>query len=118
MKWNKANGKELAGLTRRRRAEAALWRKIADNAPMAPQEAAIVPDAPKPKKTILQSREANTAAAAGATATIAALGEASGNLKSMSDNLGISILVIFIVIAIACGAIWWFRKQRLEENGE
>ena len=118
MKWNKANGKELAGLTRRRRAEAALWRKIDESVAARPDETAVTPDAPKPKKGITQSREANTAAAAGAAATLAAFGEGSGNLKLLSDNLGIPVLAIFIVIAIACGAIWWFRKQRLEENGE
>lgn len=118
MKWNKANGKELAGLTRRRRAEAALWRKIDDRAPVEPQEATVAPDIPKPKKTIIQSREANTAALTGATAAVAAIGEGSGHLKNVSDNLGIPVVAIFIVIAIACAAIWWFRKQRLEENGE
>lgn len=118
MKWNKANGKELPGLTRRRRAEAALWRKVDDTAPNEPEETAITPDAPKPKKTITQSREANTAAVTGGMATLAAVGEASGQLKDTSENLGIPVLLIFVVIAVACGLIWWFRRQRLEENGE
>lgn len=118
MKWNKAGGKELAGLTRRRRAEAALWRKIDENSPIEPTETAMTPDAPKPKKSIVQSREANTAALAGTTAAIAAAGEASGHLKTTSESLGVPVLVVFVVIAIGCGLIWWFRKERLEENGE
>lgn len=118
MKWNKAGGKELAGLTRRRRAEAALWRKIDEKAPVEPEETGIRPDAPQPKRTITQSREANTAAITGGMATLAAVGETSGHLKDTSDNLGVPVVVIFIVIAIACGLIWWFRRQRLEENGE
>lgn len=118
MAWNKAKGRELPGLTRRRRAEAALWRKIDDSVPAEPEETAVTPDAPKPKKSIVQSREANTAALAGTTAGIAAVGEASGHLKATSESLGVPVLVIFVVIALACGAIWWFRKQRLEENGE
>lgn len=118
MAWNKAKGRELPGLTRRRRAEAKLWRGINSAQPLAVAESRIEPDPPQPKKSIVQSREANTAAIAGATATIAAVGETSGHLKSASDNLGVPLVAIFIVIAIACGAIWWFRKQRLEENGE
>ena len=118
MKWNKVRGKEVSGLTRRRRAEAALWRKVDESAPLTPEEVAVRPDAPKPKKTIIQSREANTAALAGTTAAVAAAGEASGHLKEASDNLGVPVMGVFVVIAIACGLIWWFRKQRLEENGE
>lgn len=118
MAWNKAKGRELPGLTRRRRAEAALWRKIDDSAPAEPEDTAVTPDAPKPKKSIVQSREANTAALAGTTAAIAAAGEASGHLKATSESLGVPVLVVFVVIALACAAIWWFRKQRLEENGE
>lgn len=118
MKWNKGGGKELPGLTRRRRAEAALWRKIDDTVPNEPEETSATPDAPKPKKTITQSREANTAAVTGGMATLAAVGEASGQLKDTSENLGIPVLLIFVVIAIACGLIWWFRRQRLKENGE
>lgn len=118
MKWNKAGGKELSGLTRRRRAEAALWRKIDETAPPDISEARLEPDQPQPKKTITQSREANTAAITGATAAVAAAGEASGHLKSVSDNIGVPVVFVFLAIAVACGLIWWFRKQRLEENGE
>lgn len=118
MKWNKAGGRELPGLTRRRRAEAALWRKVDESAPLTPEEAAVKPDAPKPRRSITQSREANTAAIAGTTAAVAAVGETSGHLKAASDNLGVPVVAVFVVIAIACGLIWWFRKQRLEENGE
>lgn len=118
MKWNKAGGKELTGLTRRRRAEAKLWRGLDTNAVVNTDETRSVPDKPVPKKTITQSREANTAAITGATATVAALGEASGSLKSVSDNFQVPIFLVFIAIAIACGLIWWFRRQRLEETGE
>lgn len=118
MKWNKAGGRELAGLTRRRRSEAALWRKLDASGQVSHEETRVTPDAPVPKKTIMQSREANTAAVTGATAAIAAAGEASGHLKSVSDNIGIPVIAILVAIAIACGLIWWFRKQRLEETGE
>ena len=118
MKWNRAGGRELAGLTRRRRAEAKLWRGLDTNGPINTDETRAAPDKPQPKKSITQSREANTAAITGATATVAALGEASGSLKTMSDNFQIPIFLVLIAIAIACALIWWFRKQRLEETGE
>lgn len=117
MKWNKANGKELSGLTRRRRAEAKLWRGLDTSGSIDTDETRSVPDKPAPAKKITQSREANTAAITGATATVAALGEASGSLKSVSDNLQVPVALVFIAIAVACGLIWWFRKQRLEETG-
>jgi hypothetical protein len=118
MKWNKAGGRELTGLTRRRRAEAKLWRGLDTNAPIDTSETRSAPDKPQPKKRITESREANTAAITGATATLAALGEASGSLKSMSDNFQMPIFIVLVAIAVACGLIWWFRKQRLEETGE
>jgi len=88
------------------------------NGPINTDETRAAPDKPQPKKSITQSREANTAAITGATATVAALGEASGSLKTMSDNFQIPIFLVLIAIAIACALIWWFRKQRLEETGE
>lgn len=118
MKWNKGGGKELPGLTRRRRAEAALWRKIDETQPLEPEDTRVVPDAPTPKKTIVQSREANTAAITGATAGLAAVSETSGHLKDVSDNTGLPVIWIFLAIAIACALIWFFRLQRLKENGE
>lgn len=118
MKWNKANGKELSGLTRRRRAEAALWRKIDDKAPLEPQEATAVPDAPKPKKTIIQSREANAAIAGGGMSLLAAGAEATANSREIADGFEVPIFLVLLLIGVVFAAIWWFRRQRLEENGE
>jgi len=118
MKWNKAGGKELAGLTRRRRAEAALWRKIDESAPVEADEAAAVPDAPKPKKSITQSREANAAVAGGAMSLMAAGAEATGYTKQIADSFELPLIAILIAVALVFGAIWWFRRERLEENGE
>lgn len=118
MKWNKAGGKELPGLTRRRRAEAKLWRGIDTAVPVDIDEARAEPDAPKPKKTIAQSREANTAAAIGGTATITAIAEIAPHVESLSQALERPVVLVLLGIAIAAAAIWWFRKQRLEENGE
>jgi lysozyme len=122
MKWTRGGGKELPGLVRRRRAEAKLWRDL-DNRPEAPEETRITPEPPTPTKTMAQSKEGNTAAIAGAGAALAAGNEAARTVKDTADNVsGISGLLTdptFIVLALvvlACGAIWYFRRQRLQEE--
>ena len=122
MKWTRGGGKELPGLVRRRRAEAKLWRDL-DSKPEAPEEARVQPEPPKPTKTMAQSKEGNTAAIAGAGAALAAGNEAARTVKETADNVsGISGLLTdstFIVLALvvlACGAIWYFRRQRLQEE--
>jgi lysozyme len=122
MKWTRGGGKELPGLVRRRRAEAKLWRDL-DSKPEAPDEARVQPEAPKPTKSMAQSKEGNTAALAGAGAALAAGNEAARTIKETADNVsGVSSLLTdstFIVLALvvaACAAIWFFRRQRLEEE--
>jgi GH24 family phage-related lysozyme (muramidase) len=118
MKWTRAGGKEVAGLVRRRRAEAKLWRGIDTEQPVDILEARLKPEKPKPARSITQSREANTAAAAGGLGTIALAQEViplvkeTGNfIEAMTPT--VAILVVIIVAAVA---IWWFRKQRLDEE--
>lgn len=117
MRWNKANGKELAGLTRRRRAEAKLWRGL-DATPDREEAVRVAPDAPKPRKKITQSREANAALAGGGMSLLAAGAEATGYTKQIAESFEIPVVAILILAALVFAAIWWFRKQRLEENGE
>ena len=119
MKWTKGGGKELPGLVRRRRAEAKLWRGLDDEDVVPLKESRAKPDTPKPSKSITQAREANAAAVAGGLSTIAVVQEVMPIVKDGSDILGslsptVMILVAIVVIA---GAIWWFRKQRLDEEG-
>lgn len=118
MKWNKAGGRELAGLTRRRRAEAKMWRGIDSAQPVAVTESRVAPDKPKPKKTIVQSREANAAAAGGAISLMAAGAEATGHGKQIADSFEIPLVLVLLVLGLVFAAIWYFRRERLEENGE
>jgi len=117
MKWTKAGGRELAGLVRRRRAEAALWRAVDEAAPIDPDEAGAVPELPQPSKSMAASREGNAALAAGGAAAITAVGEAASHVGTLSDALGRPALFVLIAIALACAAIWWWRRQRLQEEG-
>ena len=117
MKWTKAKGRELPGLVRRRRAEAALWRAVDEAAPIDPDEAGAVPELPQPPNTMAKSREGNAAIAAGGAAAITAVGEAATHVGTLSDALGRPAVLVMIGIALICGAIWFWRRERLREEG-
>jgi lysozyme len=122
MKWTRAGGRELPGLVRRRRAEAALWRGLGDAAaPVA--EARTAPDEP-PAKSITQSREANAAVAAGTGGAAALAAEViplaqqgAGLLGAFSEALGRPAVIGLVAVIAISAAIWWWRRQRLEEHG-
>jgi lysozyme len=119
MKWTKGGGKELPGLVRRRRAEVKLWRGMDTDTPVHHDEARAEPDQPKASKSIVQSKEANAAVAAGGLGTIAVVQEVMPMVKEGGDLLGSlspTILILVVIIA-AAGAVWYFRKQRLDEEG-
>ena len=119
MKWTKGGGKELPGLVRRRRAEVKLWRGMDTEKPVCNDEARAEPDQPKASKSIVQSREANAAVAAGGLGMIAVVQEVMPMVREGGDLLGSfspTVLILFVIIA-AAGAVWYFRKQRLDEEG-
>jgi hypothetical protein len=118
MRWTRGDGKELPGLVRRRRAEVKLWRQLNTDFPVSTVEARTTPDEPPAKKSILQSREANGAVIAGASGAAAAAQEIIPAIKDGSDLISSlsTTAIICIVIVIAAMAIWYFRKQRLEEE--
>lgn len=119
MKWTKGGGKELPGLVRRRRAEVKLWRSLDTEAPVPTSQARFQPDQPKATKSITQSREANAAVAAGGLGTIAVVQEVMPMVREGGDlvsSLSPTALILFVIIAVA-GAAWYFRKQRLDEEG-
>ena len=119
MKWTKGGGKELPGLVRRRRAEVKLWRSLDTEAPVPTSQARFQPDQPKASKSITQSKEANAAVAAGGLGTIAVVQEVMPIIREGGDLLGSlspTALILFVIIAVA-GAAWYFRKQRLDEEG-
>ena len=119
MKWTKGGGKELPGLVRRRRAEVKLWRGLDTEAPVPTSQARFQPDQPKASKSITQSKEANAAVAAGGLGTIAVVQEVMPMVREGGDlvsSLSPTALILFVIIAVA-GAAWYFRKQRLDEEG-
>jgi len=119
MKWTKGGGKELPGLVRRRRAEVKLWRGLDTDVPVVHTQARFTPDQPKASKSIVQSKEANAAVAAGGLGTIAVVQEVMPMVREGGDMLGSfspTVLILVVIIA-AAGAVWYFRKQRLDEEG-
>ena len=120
MKWTRGGGKVLPGLVRRRRAEAEMWRSMAV---AEEDDSRVTPDMPVAGKKITQSKEANAAVVAGGAGTIAAVQEiipslqqANGVLSGLSEALGKPAVIAFIVIAVAAAGIWYWRKQRLDEE--
>lgn len=119
MKWTKGGGKELPGLVRRRRAEVKLWRGLETERPVCNDEARSEPDRPKASKSIVQSKEANGAMIAGGAGAIAVAQEVMPIVREGGDLLSAmsGTALVCVVIMVAAGAIWYFRKQRLDEEG-
>ena len=123
MKWTKAGGKELPGLVRRRRAEAALWRGVDDNKAVK-QDARLTPDLPQPSKTMVKSKEGNAALLTGGAATLSAVNDAAQQVKetgdtftSLLDLMKSPSFILTILVIVAAAAIWYWRWQRLKEEG-
>jgi lysozyme len=123
MKWTKGGGKELPGLVRRRRAEAAMWRGVDDDAKVK-QDARVEPDAPQPSKTMMQSKEGNAALLTGGAASLTAVNDAARQVKetgdsftSLLDLLKNPTFIVLVLVAVAAAAIWYWRWQRLKEDG-
>ena len=121
MKWTKGGGKVLPGLVRRRRAKAEMWRSLAE--PASAEEGRTSPDTPEASKKITKSKEANAAVVAGGAGAVAAAQEVipifqqAGSIASaFSEAIGRPAVIAFIIIAIAAAGVWYWRKQRLDEE--
>jgi len=107
--WNKAGGKVLPGLVRRRAAEAALFSK--DDVSASDEVRAVV-DVPKGKS--MMSSTTNIAAGATAAAgVVATVKDTVDNGKAIFSGLDINLLLVMIILA---GAAWIiydrYRKAR------
>lgn len=136
MWFNKSGGKVLDGLTRRRRAEASLYRGDAEEAARIAGSAKTkttprVVDKPKPPKTMATSKTGNAAAATGVAglgvayegikASVDVANEVKGVASDAGGFLGLSgstaVMVGLGVLIVACAAwIWWDRRKKLHED--
>lgn len=107
--WNKAGGKVLPGLTRRRAAEIALFTK--DGVESADEDRPVV-DVPRGKKMELSTT--NIAASVTATAgVVAATKDAVDNGKAIISGFDLTLLLIVVIIAGAGWVIWErYKKAR------
>jgi lysozyme len=105
MLWNKAGGKVLPGLTRRRAAEAALF--MSDDV-LEDDEIRPVVDEPKGKPMALSTTNlaAGATAAAGVTA---ATKEVVDNTSGIVSNAG--LFTMFLILVILGGAAWIVRER-------
>ena len=133
MKWTKGGGKVLAGLVRRRQAESAWWLShemvpmtaaaAAEVAEADDQEQRVSPDAVS-VPSMATSSQGNAAII---TAGLGGLGvakqvaaqaqDASDTATQITGLLGNTNFLIMLAIVGLGGAIWWFRKQHMEEYG-
>lgn len=126
MRWNKAGGRELEGLTRRRRAEAALWRSLPDEA----QAGAAAISTPMPQvvdepkvKSVAQSTEAQAGAVGGVAGIVVAGKAVNDASKDLTGSTAWDLLMtlgpwvaLLIIIAAAAGWVIYRRRQRLQEG--
>lgn len=123
MKWTKAGGKELPGLVRRRRAEAALWRGVNERSSIG-DDARVAPDLPQPSKSMVKSKEGNAAIITASLGGLTAAGDIADRVQQAGNSIGSlwqilmspSVLLPLLIVVVAL-FIWYWRRKRLEEEG-
>jgi len=111
--WNKAGGRVMQGLTRRRAAEAALYLEPAAGAApveLPPQQV----DAERPMRASEINRAGVVAGGTAAVATVAETTRTIADVKYSTMALGDWLVPILLVVVVAlCGYVVWERvKQR------
>ena len=141
--WNKAGGRVLLGLDKRRRAEMKLFNtgdhavvmaRIAD-IPVEEIEEAPAPggvDVPTPDKTMASSKTgwaSIASGAAGASVAASAASDALDHAQSVKDAAdkamtvfgldwkAAAFMVLALVILGLCGFIWWDHRNRMYRDG-
>ena len=137
MKWTKGGGKILPGLVKRRQAESAWWmaHEITPVAPLAgpskpteeptddEHEQRTEPD-PVSVPSMSDSKQGNAAIITAGLGGLGMAKQVAANAQDASDTadqiMGLlhntNFLIMLAVVGLG-GAIWWFRKQHMEEHG-
>lgn len=117
--WNKAGGRVMKGLTRRRAEEAALYLKPTESLLPAgldePED--LVSQAVEPERPMTQSSIVQASTLAGGTATLAAVSEtvnAVSSIKYGLSSLGTWLVPILLVVTVA--AVGWAIYERLKQR--
>lgn len=121
--WNRAGGQVMAGLTRRRAEEAALYLKpyqdvIADDFEL--QEfIEPVSQVVEPERPMTQSQITRASTVAGGTAAIAAISETlavANSVKSGVEGLGAWLVPLLLIVCV--GSIGWAVYERVRQRRE
>lgn len=120
--WNRAGGRELPGLTRRRAAEGALYltpTRAADPAVEPEDDPDPMPRAVEPERSMAESQINRAGVIAGGTAAAATVAETArtvADVKTSADMLGEWLVPILLVAVVGlCAYIVWERyKQRAQ----
>lgn len=109
--WNKAGGKVVRGLTRRRAAESALYLK-----PVGGEKPHDMPQKVESESSLAKSPIITGSVVTSGTATIAVVSEAARGVKDIRESLGDWLpIVAVIAVVVVAGCIVWSRvKQRRE----
>lgn len=120
MKWTRVNGQLNQGLVNRRKAEADYWR----GAPSDQKPEGIMPQAVDAPRKMRQSKEGNAALFTGGLASLTVANDISRQVKETGDTLTSLLDMLknpaflsMVAIALAAGAIWYWRKQRMDKDG-
>jgi lysozyme len=121
--WNKAGGQVMAGLTRRRAEESALYLKPYQDIVTDEEETAeyMPPISQKvePERPMTQSQITRAGAVAGATAGIATVAETLSvvnSVKSGVEGLGQWLVPLLLIISVA--AVGWAVYERYRQRKE
>ena len=131
MKFTKGGGKVLAGLVRRRQAEAAWWIadepatvSAPDEAPTADEHEQRATADPVPARTMADSKQGNAAILTAGLGGLGAAKEIAAQAQDASDTanqlMGLLSNTNFLIMAAIIGlgaAIWFWRKQHMETYG-
>jgi len=137
MKWTKGGGKVLPGLVKRRQAESAWWmsHEISAISPLAgpskpteeptddEHEQRTEPD-PVSVPSMSDSKQGNAAIITAGLGGLGMAKQVAANAQDASDTanqiMGLlsntNFLIMLAIVGLG-GAIWYFRKQHMEEHG-
>lgn len=118
--WVKAGGVEVAGLTRRRAAESALYLKpVAAYAPDtedAQEEDPGMPQSVDAERPLTQSSINRSAVVAGGTAAVASVAETARTVADVKYSVGLLgdwlVPILLIIVVALCGYIVWSRLSQ------
>lgn len=139
MKWTHSGGQELSGLEARRRAEVRLWLKHDEAQELSEEEldhSGSTPDSPR-SKGMVRSKIGNSSLLIGAGAAMETVSQVHDTVQQVSDttqaaqdvtnalpldrfmNAVLSHPSVFVMLAIAigAGAIWYWRREHMQEEG-